>query len=78
MLENLDIDQSIRMTILNLMVVLYDCGIEEVHVGAVMRLLGVSNETAAKHDNERLVLDNNFVKYVEELNRPRPVNQPLH
>ena len=78
MLENLDIDQSIRMTILNLMVVLYDCGIEEVHVGAVMRLLGVPNDKAAEHDNERLVLDNNFVKYVEELNSPRPVNQHLH
>mgnify|MGYP003338032013 CR=1 len=50
MLENLEIDQSIRMTILNLMVVLYDCGIEEIHVGAVMRLLGVPDEKAQLHD----------------------------
>lgn len=78
MLENLNIDQAIRMTILNLMVVLYDCGIEEVHVGAVMRLMGVPNEKAAAHDDERLVLDDNFVKYVEELNSPRSSGQSLH
>lgn len=78
MLDNLDIDQAIRLTILNLMVVLYDCGIEEVHVGGVMRILGVPNEKAQTHDDERLILDENFVKYVEELNKPRPANQALH
>jgi hypothetical protein len=78
MLENIDVDQAIRITIMNLMVVLYDCGITEVHVGGVMRILGISNEKAQAHDNERIVLDDDFVKYVEEINTPRPVNQPLH
>jgi hypothetical protein len=78
MLENLEVDNAIRMTILNLMVVLYDCGIEEIHIGAVMRLLGVPNEKAALHDNERLVLDDSFVKYVDELNTPRLAGQSLH
>ena len=66
------------LTILNLMVVLYDCGIEEVHVGAVMRLLGVPNEKAAAHDDERMLLDEKFVKYVEDLNTPRALGQSLH
>jgi hypothetical protein len=78
MLENLEVDQAIRMTILNLMVVLYDCGITDVHVGAVMRLLGVPNEQAQAHDNERVALDNDFVKYVEELNTPRATGESLH
>ena len=78
MLDNLDVDSSIRMTVLNLMVVLYDCGIEEVHVGAIMRLLGVPNEKAQQHDNERVVLDDDFVKYVDELNQPIPIGQTLH
>jgi hypothetical protein len=78
MLENLEIDQSIRLTILNLMVILYDCGITEIHIGGVMRILGVSNEKAQEHDNEVLVIDENFVKYVEQINEPRPVDQPLH
>ena len=78
MLDNAELDQSIRLSILNLMVVLYDCGITEIHIGGVMRIMGVSNSTAQKHDNERLVLDEEFVKYVEQINTPRPVDQPLH
>jgi hypothetical protein len=78
MLDHLDVDQAIRMTILNLCVVLYDCGIKEIHVGAIMRLLGVSNELAQTHDDERMILDEEFVKYVEQLNEPRSVDQALH
>ena len=78
MLENLDIDQTVRLTILNLMLVLYDCGINEVHVGGLMRILGVPNEKASAHDNELVVLNEEFVKYVEQINEPRPVNQSLH
>jgi hypothetical protein len=78
MLEDLEIDQSIRLAILNLMMVLYDCGITEIHVGGVMRILGVPSEKAQEHDDERLVLDEDFVKYVEAINTPRPVDQILH
>lgn len=78
MLDNPELDQSIRVAILNLMVVLYDCGITEIHVGGVMRIMGVSDSMAQKHDNERLVLDEDFVKYVEQINTPRPIDQPLH
>jgi hypothetical protein len=78
MLDNPELDQSIRLAILNLMVVLYDCGITEIHMGGVMRILGVSDGMAQKHDNERLVLDEEFVKYVEQINTPRPVDQLLH
>jgi len=78
MLENLDVDQAIRITILNLMLVLYDCGITEIHLGGIMRILGVPNEKAAAHDDECVVLDDNFVKYVEQINTPRPADQLLH
>jgi hypothetical protein len=78
MLDTLDVDQTIRLTILNLMVVLYDCGIEEIHLGGIMRLLGVPNEKAQVHDDEMVVIDANFVKYVEQLNEPRPADQALH
>ena len=78
MLEDLGLDQAIRLTILNLMVVLYDCGITEIHIGGVMRILGVPDDKAQAHDNERLVIDDNFVKYVEQINQPRPVDQVLH
>ena len=78
MLEDLGLDQAIRLTIQNLMVVLYDCGITEIHIGGIMRILGVPDDKAQVHDNERLVIDDNFVKYVEQINQPRPVDQVLH
>ena len=78
MLDNLEIDQAVRLAILNLCVVLYDCGITEVHVGGIMRILGVPDDRAQQHDDERMVLDNEFVKYVEQINQPRPADQVLH
>jgi hypothetical protein len=78
MFDDAELDQAVRLSILNLMVVLYDCGITEVHIGGVMRILGVSDSMAQRHDNERLVLDEEFVKYVDQINTPRPADQPLH
>jgi hypothetical protein len=78
MLDDIGMEETVRLAILNLMLVLYDCGITEVHIGGVMRILGVDNDKAKQHDNERLVLDEEFVKYVEQINTPRPVDQLLH
>jgi hypothetical protein len=78
MLDNVELDHTVRMAILNLMMVLYECGIKEVHIGGVMRIMGVSNATASVHDNERLILDEEFVKYVEQINESRPSDQTLH
>jgi hypothetical protein len=78
MLDDLPVDQAIRLSILNLCVVLYDCGMNEVHVGGLMRILGVPDNQAQAHDDERLIIDDEFVKYVEQLNEPRPVDQVLH
>lgn len=78
MLEHVELDQAIRLAILNLCVVLYDCGITEIHVGGIMRVLGVPDDKASAHDLERMVLDGDFVKYVEQINAPRPNDQTLH
>ena len=78
MLDDIELDQTIRLAILNLMVVLYDCGIAEVHVGGVMRILGIADDKAQLHDDERLILNEEFVKYVEQINTPRPADQRLH
>lgn len=78
MLNNLDIDQAVRLAILNLCVVLHDCGITEVHVGGIMRIMGVPDSLAQEHDNERIVLNNEFLKYVDQINEPRPAGQLLH
>jgi hypothetical protein len=78
MLEELETDLAIRTTILNLMLVLYNSGINEIHVGGVMRVLGIPDDVAQAHDLERLVLDQDFVKYVEQISEVRPDDQVLH
>jgi hypothetical protein len=78
MLENLELDQKIRMALMNLMVVLYTCGITKIHLGGLMRILGIDNEVAHQYDDEQLLLDEDFVKYVDQINEPRPTDQPLH
>ena len=78
MLDDIELDRTIRLAILNLMVVLYDCGITEIHVGGIMRIMGIPDDKAQHHDDERLVLDHEFVKYVEQINTPRPADQRLH
>jgi hypothetical protein len=78
MLDDAELDQAVRLSILNLMVVLYDCGITEVHIGGVMRIMGVPDDKAQQHDDERLILNEEFVKYVEQINTPRPADQILH
>ena len=78
MLDDIELDQQIRMALMNLMVVLYSCGITTIHLGGLMRILGVDNKIAGQHDDEQLQLDDDFVKYVDQINEPRPIAQPLH
>ena len=73
-----DLDYHIRMAINQLMLVLYQQGITEIHTGGLMRLLGVPNEVSQEYDDERIILDDNFVKYVREFNSPRSSDQSLH
>ena len=73
-----ELEQSVRMAMYNLMTIFYENGITEVHIGGMMRIMGIDNEIAAKHDNEAMVLDEGFVEYVNELNTPRPPNETLH
>jgi hypothetical protein len=43
-----------------------------------MRLFGVLNDKAAKHDDEMIILDSKFAKYVKEITEPRSGDQTLH
>jgi hypothetical protein len=78
MLDDIELDQKIRMALLNLMVVLYSCGITKIHLGGLMRIIGIDNAVAGQYDTEQLVLDEEFVKYVEQVNEPVPADQILH
>lgn len=68
---------EIKSVMLDVMLVLYENGIREIHMGAMMRLLGVEDAIAASHDHEIMELDENFATMVAELNKnTEPVTIP--
>lgn len=64
--NNDDIEAEVRTIIMELMMVLYKHGITEVHMGGLLRLLGVEEDTARESDDERVVLDDKFNKYIKD------------
>ena len=78
MLEDQEMEQEARLLMYELMMVLYQHGIREVHVGGMMRLMGVDPDRAAEHDDEMVILDDKFAKYVESITEPRSSDQTLH
>lgn len=67
MLEDVDFDDAIKLAIYNLMINLYDYGITEIHMGGLMRLLGVPNSAAAEHDDTVVVFTDEVADYIKNL-----------
>jgi hypothetical protein len=78
MLDDPELESEVRVLMYELMMVLYRHGITEVHVGGMMRLLGVNDDSARAHDDEMVVLDDKFAKYVEQITEPRSSGQTIH
>jgi hypothetical protein len=71
------IHDRIKNIMLDVMAVLYDNGIKTVHMGAMMRLLGVNDNKAAEHDSEIIQMDEKFGTMLSELNKKaEPVEIP--
>jgi len=66
--------QYARDLMFQLMIVLYINGQREAHVGAIMRLLGVDEDHARLHDDERIELDENFAQMIAKLNMSEQVS----
>ena len=76
-----EIEQEAKLLIMEIMMVLYKYNIKEVHMGALMRLIGVSDEKAQESDQDRMMLDESFTKYISEmvdLSEAKNHNQTLH
>jgi len=78
MLDDIEIEAEVRLLIYDLMRVMYQHGYREVHVGGIMRMLGVANEAALAHDDEMVILDEKFAKYVNEITESRSSGQTIH
>ena len=68
--------ERIQSVMLEVMGVLYGNNITLVHMGAMMRLLGVPDAKAALHDNEMLELDEKFGAMLQQLNKSTPKEVP--
>lgn len=66
--ENDPIYNYAKNVMFQIMTVLYMNGRTEAHVGAIMRLLGVDEDHARLHDDERIELDENFARLATALN----------
>jgi hypothetical protein len=60
--------QYAKDMLLDIMAVLYANGRRTMHVGAAMRLMGVDDVTASRHDDERIEIEENFGEVVAQLN----------
>ena len=76
------IHERIQTAMLEIMGILYGNNITLVHMGAMMRLLGVPDSKAAAHDNEMLEMDEKFGTMLLELNKsrlqPAPAGTTIH
>lgn len=66
--DNKDLEESIQKLIVDLCSVLYRHGYRQVQIGGIMRLIGVAEEHAKKHDDECIVLDDEFVSLMKKQN----------
>ena len=76
-----EVEQLVKVMIMEIMMVLYNNNIKEIHMGGLLRLLGVENEEAALRDNDLIQIDDKFAKYIESMNDLASVsanNQTLH
>jgi len=65
------LEQSVTDLIVDVCEVLYNHGYRTASIGAIMRLIGVNNESAAQHDNELFKLDEDFEDLVKS-KKPQP------
>ena len=70
-----DTELAVSSLIIDLLSVLYDHGIKEVHMGGLLRLLGVTNDIASLQDDELVELDERFAKYINQINQLTSVDR---
>jgi hypothetical protein len=61
------LEQEVRKLVTSICAVLYHHGITEIHVGGLMRVVGIDEESAAQHDDEIMVLGPEFETELEDI-----------
>jgi hypothetical protein len=66
MLDTSQLEDKVQNLIVDICKALYFYGFREIPVGAIMRLIGVENETATQHDEEYFRLDAEFEALLQQ------------
>lgn len=72
MLDENALEQNLHALIVDLCRVMHEHGFESMNVGAMMRLIGVGDERASRHDDEWIDLAEYFEKQTQVPDRPIP------
>jgi len=70
------LEQAVQDFILDVCEVMYRRGYDSAPIGAIMRLVGVPESAAQKHDNEHFMLDENFEQMIQNRRQPVPARAP--
>ena len=73
-------EEAVKDLVVNICLVLADFGITEVHVGGLMRLVGIDEELAAEHDDELMIITDihRLTDSQNETQEVRPLDATLH
>ena len=66
MLDDETIEQHIRDLMIAICAVMFQNGYRELPIGPMMRLIGVDDESASKHDDEWIELTDEFLEFVDQ------------
>lgn len=55
--DQLLLEEHVQKLVSSICAVLYHHGITEIHVGGLMRLVGIDEDSAAAHDDELMLLE---------------------
>ncbi len=61
------LEEHVRKLVTSICAILYHHGITEIHVGGLMRIVGIDEESAAQHDDEVMILGPEFESELEEI-----------
>ena len=61
------LEQEFRKLVTSICAVLYHHGITEIHVGGLMRVVGIDEDSASQHDDEIMVLGPEFESEMHEM-----------
>lgn len=78
MLPEEQLESVLRDLIIDICEVMYHRGYDMICVGHIMRLVGVNDDRASKHDQEFFALDQSFEKLLKEAKKTGPVARSAH